>query len=94
MEVKSVTLRCTDGAGAFPDAVSARTSEHLLESQPAMERGDRAALVFAVLLAVITRVAPAQDIDPIYASALRQAMARGWRSTRYSMSLLYTGSIP
>ena len=77
MEVKSVTLHCGDGAGAFPDAVSARATKHLLESQSAMARGHRAALVFAVLHDGIARVAPAQDIDPIYASALRQAMASG-----------------
>jgi sugar fermentation stimulation protein A len=77
VEVKSVTLHCGDGAGAFPDAVSARATKHLLESQAAMERGHRAALVFAVLHAGITRVSPAQDIDPIYALALRQAMGSG-----------------
>ena len=77
LEVKSVTLHCGDGAGAFPDAVSARATKHLLELRSAMERGHRAALVFAVLHDGITRVAPAQDIDPIYASALCQAMASG-----------------
>ena len=77
VEVKSVTLHCGDGAGAFPDAVSARATKHLLESQAAMERGHRAALVFAVLHDGINRVAPAQDIDPIYAAALRQAIATG-----------------
>ena len=77
VEVKSVTMHCVDGAGAFPDAVSARATKHLVELQAAMERGYRAALIFAVLHAGITRVAPAQDIDPTYASALRQAMARG-----------------
>ena len=77
VEVKSVTLHCGDGAGAFPDAVSARATKHLLASQSAMERGHRAALIFAVLHDGITQVAPAQDIDPIYASALRKAMANG-----------------
>ena len=77
MEVKSVTLHCGDGVGAFPDAVSARATKHLVELQAAMKRGHRAALVFAVLHAGITRVVPAQDIDPTYASALRQAMSSG-----------------
>ena len=77
MEVKSVTLHCGDGVGAFPDAVSARATKHLVNLQAAMKRGHRAALVFAVLHAGITRVAPAQDIDPTYASTLRQAMSSG-----------------
>jgi sugar fermentation stimulation protein A len=77
MEVKSVSLHCGDGAGAFPDAVSARATKHLVELQAAMQRGHRAALVFAVLHAGIDRVAAAADIDPTYALALRQAMANG-----------------
>ena len=77
IEVKSVTLHCGDGAGAFPDAVSARATKHLGELQAAIARGHRAALVFAVLHAGINRVAPAEDIDPTYAAALQQAMASG-----------------
>ena len=50
IEVKSVTLHCGDGAGAFPDAVSARATKHLGELQAAIARGHRAALVFACLL--------------------------------------------
>ena len=77
IEVKSVTLHCGDGLGAFPDAVSARATKHLGELQAAIARGHRAALFFAVLHAGITRVAPAEDIDPTYAAALQQAMASG-----------------
>lgn len=77
IEVKSVTFHCSDGAGAFPDAVSARATKHLGELQAAIARGHRAALVFAALHAGITRVAPAEDIDPTYAAALRQAISSG-----------------
>ena len=77
IEVKSVTLHCGDGLGAFPDAVSARATKHLGELQAAIARGHRAALFFAVLHSGITRVAPAKDIDPTYAAALQQAMASG-----------------
>ena len=77
IEVKSVTLHCGDGAGAFPEAVSTRATKHLGELQAAIARGHRAALFFAVLHAGITRVAPAEDIDPTYAAALQQAMASG-----------------
>ena len=77
IEVKSVTLHCGDGLGAFPDAVSARATKHLGELQAAIARGHRAALFFAVLHSGITRVAPAKDIDPTYAAALQQAMAIG-----------------
>ena len=77
IEVKSVTLHRGDGAGAFPDAVSARATKHLGELQAAIARGHRAALFFAVLHSGITRVAPAEDIDPTYAAALQQAMASG-----------------
>jgi sugar fermentation stimulation protein A len=77
VEVKSVTLHRGDGAGAFPDAVSARATKHLVELQAAIQRGHRAALVFAVLHAGIDRVSAAAHIDPTYALALRRAMANG-----------------
>ena len=94
MEVKSVSLHCGDGAGAFPDAVSARATKHLVELQAAMQRGHRAALVFAVLHAGIDRVSAAAHIDPTYALALRQAMANGLEvCIPCSMTSLSVGSI-
>ena len=77
IEVKSVTLHCGESTGAFPDAVSARATRHLIELQAAIQRGHRAALIFTVLHTGIARVAPAQGIDPTYASALQKAVASG-----------------
>ena len=77
MVVKIVTKRCVDDTGAFPDTVSARATKHLVELHATLQRGHRAALVFAVLQAGITRLAPAKDVDPAYASALRRAMTSG-----------------
>ena len=57
--------------------MSARATKHLIELQAAIQRGHRAALMFTVLHAGITRVAPAQGIDPTYASALQKAVASG-----------------
>ena len=63
--------------GAFPDAVSTRASKHLTELVAAIHRGHRAALVFCVMHEAITSVAPAEQVDPVYAGHIVQAMAEG-----------------
>ena len=77
IEVKSATLHCGGGEGAFPDTVSHRATKHLIELRSAMQRGHRAALIFCVLHEGITSVSPAADIDPTYSAQLRQALAEG-----------------
>jgi len=77
IEVKSVTWHVGGGKGAFPDAVSTRASKHLTELVAAIHRGHRAALVFCVMHEAITSVAPAEQVDPVYAGHIVQAMAEG-----------------
>jgi sugar fermentation stimulation protein A len=77
MEVKSVTLDCGDGLGAFPDAVSQRAAKHLRELIELRQQGARAVLLFAVLHEGIDRVKAAEHIDPRYAQSLREALAAG-----------------
>ncbi len=77
VEVKSVTLRTGEGTGAFPDAVSARATKHVGELAERVEAGERAALFFLVPRGDIDVVRPADDIDPVYGRALRDAVSRG-----------------
>ncbi|MCB9759882.1 MAG: DNA/RNA nuclease SfsA [Alphaproteobacteria bacterium] len=77
VEVKNVTLRVGPGEGAFPDAVSKRATKHLRELVRVVEAGDRAALLFLVSRGDVARVRPAEEIDPAYAAALREAAAAG-----------------
>ena len=77
LEVKSVTLRRDSTAAEFPDAVTARGAKHLEELAAVAEAGDRAVLLFLVQRSDCDHVAVAEDIDPAYAAALEDAMARG-----------------
>lgn len=77
IEVKSVTLHMGEGQGLFPDAVSDRGAKHLRELITMVEEGNRAVLLFCVQHSAIERVAPADEIDPIYGNTLREAVDKG-----------------
>lgn len=87
VEVKNVTLGYEDGQGFFPDAVSARGAKHLRELMLMVEAGSRAVLLFCVQHTGIVCVSPAADIDPLYASTLREAAAVGVEILAYKASL-------
>ena len=77
VEVKSVTLRTTDGCVAFPDAVTNRGAKHLDELIRVVEAGHRAAMLFVVLRNDGSPFRIANEIDPHYFQALEHAIARG-----------------
>lgn len=77
VEIKSVTLAMGEGLGLFPDAVSARGTKHLRELMQIKKEGARAVLFFCVQHTGITRVAPADEIDPLYSETLREAVTSG-----------------
>ena len=76
IEVKSVTL-CRDGVGAFPDAVSKRASRHVDVLARQVRTGHRAILLFCAPHTGIRRVTVADDIDPRYGAAVREAVSVG-----------------
>ena len=77
IEVKNVSLGTSTGEGFFPDSVTVRGQKHLKELMSVKESGARAALFFCVQHSKVESVAPAYDIDPVYAELLREAMKRG-----------------
>lgn len=77
VEVKSVTLSDGAGQGSFPDSVSDRGRKHLRELELMITQGHRAVLFYCVQHSGIERVSPADEIDPKYGQALRQALANG-----------------
>lgn len=87
VEVKNVTLGVGDGLGLFPDAVSERGTKHLRELITMAQKGARAVLIFCVQHTGIDRVAPADDIDPTYGKALRQAISEGVEVLAYRCKL-------
>ncbi|MCP2074492.1 UNVERIFIED_ORG: sugar fermentation stimulation protein A [Pseudomonas lini] len=88
VEVKSVTLGF-DGTNvaAFPDAVTQRGAKHLRELACLAREGVRAVQLYCVNLSGIEAVRPAQEIDPLYAAALRDAVAAGVEVLAYGVSL-------
>lgn len=76
VEVKSVTL--AEGRVArFPDSVSERGRRHAETLARLCDAGHRAVQLYVVQRGDCERVEPADDIDPKYGAALREAAARG-----------------
>lgn len=88
VEVKSVTLGFEGTAvAAFPDAVTQRGAKHLRELAALAADGVRAVQLYCVNLSGIDAVRPAEEIDPGYARALREAVASGVEVLAYGVHL-------
>lgn len=88
LEVKSVTLGFDDSPiAAFPDAVTQRGARHLRELAALAREGIRAVLLYCVNLTGIQAVRPAQEIDPAYAAALKEAINAGVQVLAYGVQL-------
>ena len=83
VEVKCTTL-VEDGVAMFPDAVTARGRKHLEELTKLVAAGDRAVIFFFVSRADCESFAPADEIDPAYGAALREAVAAGVEALAYT----------
>jgi sugar fermentation stimulation protein A len=82
VEVKNVTL-ATDGAAAFPDAVSERGTKHLKELMRLKRQGHRAAIVFVIQRGDCINFRPADEIDGEYGRWLRKAVKAGVEALPY-----------
>ncbi len=89
VEVKSVTL-CAEGRARFPDAVTERGRRHLVHLANRVRAGERAALLFVVQRGDADSVAPADDIDPAYGEALREAALAGVEVHAWSVDVTPT----
>lgn len=88
VEVKSVTLGFDESSvAAFPDAVTQRGARHLRELAALAREGVRAVLLYCVNITGIDAVRPAEEIDPAYAAALREAVAAGVEVLAYGVQL-------
>jgi sugar fermentation stimulation protein A len=88
VEVKSVTLGFADSCvGAFPDARTERGSKHLRELASLARAGTRAVQLYCVNLTGIDAVRPAEEIDPAYAAALREAVSAGVEVLAYGAEI-------
>jgi len=76
IEVKNVTLKEANYA-RFPDAVTSRGKKHLETLQKVKEQGMRAVMLYIIQRTDVDIFAPAKDIDPEYAKALKKAHENG-----------------
>jgi sugar fermentation stimulation protein A len=90
VEVKNTTLAEGDQA-RFPDAVTERGRKHLGELAEVVRNGGRAVQFFFVSRADVTRFAPADDIDPAYGAALREAADASVELLAYSAAVTADG---
>jgi len=77
LEVKNCHLRRSPGLTEFPDSVTTRGAKHLGELSEMVRQGHRAVQLFIVQRNDCDVLSPADDIDPAYAQALRDAAAAG-----------------
>jgi sugar fermentation stimulation protein A len=83
VEVKSTTYAIGKVA-AFPDAVTERGLKHLRELVRMREQGQRAVQFFFVSRNDVESFRPADEIDPAYGRALREAARAGVELLAYS----------
>lgn len=92
VEVKSVTLGFAgDRVAAFPDSRTERGSKHLRELASLARAGTRAVQLYCVNLTEVDAVRPAEEIDPAYAAALREAVKAGVEVLAYGAAISAQG---
>lgn len=77
VEVKNVTLVAEDGAYCFPDAVTERGLKHLRELCAAVNKGNRAVMLYVIQRSDGQGFRPAWEVDPDYVRGLEKAVANG-----------------
>ncbi|MCA1797270.1 MAG: DNA/RNA nuclease SfsA [Desulfuromonadaceae bacterium] len=83
VEVKNVTYMGTPACACFPDAITKRGQRHLRALHQACARAERGVILFLVQRAEAQVCAPAADIDPDYAHALREVLCYGVEPLAY-----------
>ena len=84
VEVKNCHMRRSGRLAEFPDAVTRRGARHMDVLAAVAASGRRAVVVYCVQRADCAAFAPAADIDPGYAAALRRALESGVEALAYA----------
>lgn|SRR5690606_12493867 len=87
LEVKNVHLMRQPGLAEFPDCVTARGARHMQELAAMVAAGHRAVLLFVVQRDDCSRFRIAEDCDPAYAAAFREARNAGVEALCYACSV-------
>ena len=86
VEIKNTTLVENDAA-CFPDAVTTRGKNHLVELRKLVGAGNRAVMFFLVQRMDAARFMPADPIDPAYGKELRKAADAGVELVAYDVHI-------
>ncbi|MEM9844320.1 MAG: DNA/RNA nuclease SfsA [Pseudomonadota bacterium] len=87
IEVKSVTLSRQQGLAEFPDSVTSRGARHLRDLAAMARQGFRATLLYVVQRSDCSVLKVARDLDPVYATAMDEAIAAGVEIASRDVSL-------
>jgi sugar fermentation stimulation protein A len=87
VEVKNVHLRREGDWAEFPDCVTARGANHLDELAAMARAGRRAVMLYLVQRSDCGRFRLADDLDPGYARAFREARAAGVEALCYGTGI-------
>lgn len=90
VEVKNVTLKGEGSLVLFPDSVSTRGQKHLKDLMLLKEQGFRAVMLYVVNREDCDIFSPANEIDPTYASLLKEASDKGVEILAYQTKLSET----
>ncbi len=91
VEVKNCHLVRRKRLAEFPDAVTRRGRRHMEELADVAEGGARAVVIWCVQRADCEAFTVADDIDPGFGEALREAAGRGVETFAYSCRLTLEG---
>ncbi|MEM7490508.1 MAG: DNA/RNA nuclease SfsA, partial [Pseudomonadota bacterium] len=91
VEVKNVHLRREGTLAEFPDCVTERGAKHLRELSRMVAEGHRAVMLYLVQRTDCTHMALAEDLDPGYAAAFREARAAGVEALCLSTTITTAG---
>ena len=86
VEIKNCTM-VRDGRACFPDAVTARGLKHLHELAALVSERNRSVMFYLIQRMDAEAFRPADDIDPAYGEALRQAVAQGVEILAYDVQI-------
>ncbi|MBT5432456.1 MAG: DNA/RNA nuclease SfsA [Alphaproteobacteria bacterium] len=87
VEVKYCHMRRETSLAEFPDSVTTRGAKHMAELANMVEAGHRSVLIYCIERMDCDGFTTADDIDPDYDAALRDALARGVEAYAYSCRL-------